>query len=39
MAMILYIVYKFGDIQSSNSGDYEVTNARRVALVAILPDN
>ena len=31
----LNIVY----IQSSNPGDYEVTNTRRAALVAILPDN
>ena len=43
MAMIfvffVYILYKFGDIRSSNSGDYVVTNARRAVLVAILPDN
>jgi len=24
--MILYIVYKFGDIQSTKSTDYEMTN-------------
>ena len=37
--MILNIAYKFGDIRSSNPGDYEVINARRAALVAIMSDN
>jgi len=26
--MFLYIVYKCGDIRSSNTGDYEVTNCK-----------
>jgi len=33
-----YIVYKLGDIWSSNPGDYEVTIVHWVVLVAILPD-
>jgi len=32
----LYIVFKFDDIQSTKLGDYEMTNARRAAHVAIL---
>ena len=41
--MTLYIVYKFGNIRSGrpNTGDYEyeIINARRAALVAILSSN